>query len=135
MFPRVGRFRRADRILRAREFSRVAKTGQRVAAGGFVVVVARRGEEDGAIVDGERRKLGIAVGRRVGNAVVRNRLKRRIREWFRAARADLPAGSDTVVIARPPARELSGREVAAALDRLVARAGSAARVHPRGDAR
>ncbi len=113
----------------------MAKTGQRVAAGGFVVVVARRGEEDGAIVDGERRKLGIAVGRRVGNAVVRNRLKRRIREWFRAARADLPAGSDTVVIARPPARELSGREVAAALDRLVARAESAARVHPRGDAR
>jgi ribonuclease P protein component len=59
------------------------------------------------------------VSKRVGGSVVRNRVKRCIREWFRHAREQLPDGSDTVVIARRAARDLSGREVAVALDELL----------------
>ncbi len=46
-------------------------------------------------------RLGMAVSRRVGNAVVRNRIRRLIRESFRLLQHDLPAGYDLVVIARP----------------------------------
>lgn len=45
-------------------------------------------------------RLGLAVGRRVGNAVQRNRLKRLVREAFQRAFADIPAGWDFVVSVR-----------------------------------
>jgi ribonuclease P protein component len=51
------------------------------------------------------------VSRKVGGAVVRNRVKRRVREWFRQARRDLAPDLDLVVVARRAAAGLSGREV------------------------
>ena len=45
-------------------------------------------------------RLGLSVSRRVGNAVVRNGWKRRLREAFRAVRGQLPAGQDYVVVVR-----------------------------------
>ncbi len=56
-------------------------------------------------------RLGVTVSRRVGNAVVRNRLKRRIREWFRRKRRALPEGLDLVVIGRRGAVGLSSEEL------------------------
>lgn len=65
-------------------------------------------------------RLGLTVSRRVGNAVVRNRVKRRVREWFRHRRENLGDGVDLVVIARPEAAGLSYHEMARDLDALVA---------------
>jgi ribonuclease P protein component len=45
-------------------------------------------------------RLGLSVSRKVGNAVVRNRWKRLLREAFRLSREQLPAGIDLVVIPR-----------------------------------
>ena len=45
-------------------------------------------------------RVGLSVSRKVGNAVVRNRWKRLIREAFRLARPQLPVGLDLVVIPR-----------------------------------
>jgi ribonuclease P protein component len=123
VFSKTGRFQRADRILCARDFLYAAKAGKRRASKGFVVLIASRAEGIGVRSDGERARLGITASKRVGNAVIRNRVKRRIREWFRFAREGLPKGSDIVVIARQAAQDLSGREVAAILDEMTYRAG------------
>ena len=114
MDPQPGRFGRADRLLRSSEFKRVTRCGKRAAARYFVVIMAPC-EQPGV----QRQRLGVTVSRRVGNAVIRNRVKPRIREWFRTARHGLTAGIDVVVIARKGASELSTAEVGVALGSLM----------------
>jgi ribonuclease P protein component len=53
--------------------------------------------------DAESSRIGISVGRRSGGAVVRNRLRRRVRELFRRGRQALPAGLQIVVNIKPSA--------------------------------
>jgi ribonuclease P protein component len=81
----------------------------------FVLLVARRRAEDSST----RCRLGITASRKVGNAVVRNRVKRSVREWFRRDRARLGAEFDIVVIARRGARDLTGQEINARLAELI----------------
>ncbi len=107
----TGPFERADRLVRPEEFAYVLQHGRRLRMGAFLLVVAERVNEGG----GARTRLGITVSRRVGRAVVRNRLKRRIREWFRHERARIQGNLDIVVVARQAAAGLSGCEVARAL--------------------
>ena len=108
------RLPRGARLRDARDFARVNRDGQRRATPHFVAVCAP------ARADGPPR-LGLAVSRRVGNAVARNRVKRRVREWFRRNRRLLPAASDWVVIARSGAAELDAAATASELSRLAAR--------------
>lgn len=51
--------------------------------------------------DAAKSRLGLSIGRKVGNAVVRNGIKRMIREAFRLSRAEWPAAYDVVVVVRP----------------------------------
>jgi ribonuclease P protein component len=102
------------RLRDPRDFQRVNRTGVRRATAHFVAVVApARGDE--------APKLGLAVSRRVGNAVARNRVKRHVREWFRRARQELPPRTNWVVIARAGAAGLDGRALQAELAELAAR--------------
>ena len=65
-------------------------------------------------------RLGISASRRVGNAVVRNRWKRLLREAFRLTRQKLPQGIDLIVIPRPTA-EPTLATLIESLPRLAAR--------------
>lgn len=56
-------------------------------------------------------RLGVTVSRRVGNAVVRNHVKRRIREWFRHDTAKFDKPVDIVVIGRQAAASMTGPEI------------------------
>jgi ribonuclease P protein component len=64
-------------------------------------------------------RFGISTGRRLGGAVRRNRLRRRVREILRhAPRPDGP-GRDILIVMRPPATEATFPELRAALERLL----------------
>jgi ribonuclease P protein component len=116
--PSGGRGPKRRRLSRSAEFERVYRQG-RSKGNRFLVLYAFPRED--AAQDGPR--LGLSVGRRVGGAVDRTRVKRVLREAFWEEARRLPAGSDYVVVARPESLGLTEREgadgVRAALAELV----------------
>jgi ribonuclease P protein component len=106
------------RLSRSAEFERVYRQG-RSKGNRFLVLYAFPREDN----DDAGPRLGLSVGRRVGGAVERTRVKRVLREAFWEEARRLPAGSDYVVVARPEALGLAEREgtdgVRAALAELV----------------
>ena len=92
-----------------------ANRGLRVARPGFVLLAQPNG--------GKGKRYGITVTKKVGNAVVRNRIKRRFRELLRFALPDkgLP-DHDHVLIAREGAIERDFAKMAAELDDALTRA-------------
>lgn len=67
-------------------------------------------------------RFGFSVSRRVGNAVVRNRIKRRLREVMRLRMNQVQPGWDLVFIARYPIRNATYQQIDAACARLLRRA-------------
>lgn len=65
-------------------------------------------------------RYGISTGRRLGGAVQRNRVRRRVREALRASPAGGGHGWDILVVARPASVEATYDELSAALERLLA---------------
>ena len=86
------------RLKRRAEFLRVASKGRKTPAPGLVLQVLARGDQDPA-------RLGFTVTKKVGNAVVRNRTKRRLRAAAQVVlgEADAP-GADMVLIGRDGTR-------------------------------
>jgi ribonuclease P protein component len=93
------------RLSRSAEFERVYRQG-RSKGNRFLVLYAFPREDD----DDGGPRLGLSVGRRVGGAVERTRVKRVLREAFWEEARRLPEGSDYVVVARPEALGLAERE-------------------------
>jgi len=69
-------------------------------------------------------RVGITVSGRVGNAVVRNRVRRRLREAMRARLPMLRHGKDLVIAARPASATATWAELVEALDKVLTRAGA-----------
>lgn len=87
---------RRHRLSRSRDFDAVYRHGTSASTRYLTLHWFPRDEDP----DGEPR-LGLAVPRGVGSAVTRNRIKRQLRETWRALLADVPAGRDYVLVARP----------------------------------
>ncbi|QOC22601.1 ribonuclease P protein component [Wenzhouxiangella sp. AB-CW3] len=99
---------RQARLLTGPQFSRVFATRKARSNRFFTIHYA----------PAEFARLGMAVSRRVSNrAVVRNRIRRQIRESFRHQRTQLKT-MDYVVVARPAAAGLTPPELRDALDQL-----------------
>ena len=68
-------------------------------------------------------RFGLATGRTLGSAVIRNKVRRRLREALRSIGPSLRPGWDVLVIARPAIVGADQRALGAALGRLLARSG------------
>ena len=86
---------RRNRLSRSRDFDAVYRHGRSVSTRFLVLYWFERNGDAG------EPRLGIAVPKQLGGAVVRNRIKRQLRETWRAMLDRVPAGSDYVLIARP----------------------------------
>jgi ribonuclease P protein component len=120
MADRARRKRR--RLSRSGEFERVYREGRSHASRHLVVYAFPRADADSP-------RLGVSVGRKLGGAVERNKVKRLLREAFWARAEGLPDGLDFVIVARPPAGELArdggGRAIEEALGTVLEEAGLA----------
>ncbi len=105
-------FPKEERLLSRSEFLRLSAQGHTLHAPHFIIVYRS--------TTGPAIRIGITVSRRVGNAVVRNRLKRLIREFYRQNKGLFPA-ADYNVIARKGADGLDSRQVAQELVRALRR--------------
>ena len=97
------------------EFRRVYHRGKS-GVSPFLVVYARPNR-------GARNRLGITVSAKLGHAVVRNRVRRRLREVFRLAGPAMKQGYDVVLVARSRAVGASYRELETAFRRCCDRLG------------
>ena len=110
------RFPAARRLKLSREFDRVRKEGSTVGGGLLRLGVLP--------VEGEKSfRLGLITSRRVGGAVVRNRVRRRLREIIRRHQHALTRGVWFVVVARPAAAGANAAPLEAEWLRLAGRAG------------
>jgi len=125
----------AQRLRRRGEFAAAVRGGRR-AGRGVIVVHLVVPEPDSVVVSdlgtGPARasRAGFVVSKAIGGAVIRNKVKRRLRHLVRTRLAALPAGTDLVVRTQPGAADRSSFELAADLDAALAaalRRGSARR--------
>ncbi len=113
--PSLHTFPRAARIRASADFARVFDGARRTSTPELSLHWLR---------DGAPPRLGLAVSRKVDpRAVVRNRIKRNLREQFRERRSALAPGA-YVVVARKPAAALPNAQLRAAFDALLRRAGA-----------
>ena len=106
-----GTYPKAARVRYRREFLTIQRRGLRVHTPSFTVVAYR----DNAAL---RTRMGCAVSKRVGNSVVRSRVRRLIRECFRRLQDRLSA-VDFVVIAKPQAEQYAQSGLLAMVEDLV----------------
>lgn len=93
---------RLTRLKRRAEFLRVAGKGRKLGRGALLVQVLEGGGDEAT----GNARLGFTATKKLGNAVVRNRAKRRMREAARLELSANPApGHDIVLVAREPIRE------------------------------
>lgn len=99
--------KKENRLRKNMEFKKVYKSGKNYWNRNLIVYVRRNGTD--------KTRIGISITKRVGNAVVRNKLKRRIREVSRVYLPNLRKGYDLIFIPKKNAVDLSFAELESAI--------------------
>ena len=92
-----------ERLQRRKDFDLAFRNGSRRQTKNFTIILRPNGLEFS--------RLGVTVGKKVGNAVKRNRVKRYLREFFRLHKHKLPPSHDVVIIAKRDAATLAYQDV------------------------
>jgi ribonuclease P protein component len=117
-------FPRNERLRARQEFSRTLQQGARVEGD---LVLAYWISDDGRS-DGAAPRVGIAAGKRLGGAAVRNRLKRRLREAYRKRKSEFSWKNISIVlVARSRSLRSTSKEIEADVADLLARIEKAVR--------
>ena len=94
-----------------RDFGEVYRQGRSYGNRLLVMYILEKGQDHGS-------RVGISVSKKVGNSVVRHRIKRIIRECFRTSCDCWEDGCDIVIIARKEAKEKDYHQIESALRHL-----------------
>lgn len=105
------------RIKKDEEFQLVFKKGESFANRQFVIYVLDKPEQDYF-------RIGLSVSKKIGNAVVRNQVKRYIRQTFLELKDEIKIGKDYVIIARNPAATMDFFQVKSSLIHVLNRSKS-----------
>lgn len=117
------RFPKAARLTRSSEFARTKREGTAFHGKYLILSVLKDLPEDGV-------RAGFITSRRVGGAVTRNAIRRRLREIVRQARPQLRSGIWLVCVARPYAARASFQQLQAEWWQLARRSGIVGDVAP-----
>lgn len=97
------RFRRDERIRSKKDFTDIYRKGARIRGRDFNLVFRSNDLGHG--------RLGVVVSKKVGPAVVRNRIKRRFRDVYRRNKCAVPGALDIVVVTKPGMAAASRPEI------------------------
>jgi len=100
------------RVKKNKEFQEAFKKGKSVANRQFVVYILRKTEQ-------ENFRIGLSVSKKIGNAVMRNQIKRYIRQSFHEFQDRVQNGNDYIIIARKPTAEMDMHEVKKSLEHVL----------------
>ena len=109
--------RRKYRLRANADFQQIRRTGRTLIHPILVISVLPNGLDHS--------RFGFSIGRRIGKAVVRNRIKRRMRESvrLRIEKGEIAVGWDVVLVARHPVRDASFHQVDETIGLMLRRAG------------
>lgn len=110
-------FPREARLVRRGEFDAVYRAGRRRSSSHFTVFLRANELPES--------RFGVSIKKALGGAVVRNRIRRRLREVIRCRRSDIPAGWDIVIHPKSAVDKAPFAELAEELLRLLESAGQA----------
>jgi ribonuclease P protein component len=104
-----------NRLTKREYFDKVYRGGKSVANHQFVLYSYARHQQQGF-------RLGISVSKKLGNAVVRNKIRRRIKEIVRLNAQRFPGGYDLILIARKPVARMEYAEMEKSIFHVLKRA-------------
>ncbi|WP_373470695.1 ribonuclease P protein component [Carnobacterium alterfunditum] len=104
--------RKTYRVKKEAEFQKVFHNGRSTANRQFVIYVLDKKDQP-------HFRVGISVGKKIGNAVMRNNVKRRIRQSLTELKPQLKAENDFIVIARKPIAEMTMKETKKSLTHVL----------------
>lgn len=108
--------RRKLRLRNREEFSRIYRGGRSFANGQFVVYWSKRS-------NAESFRVGISASKKIGNAVVRNRMRRLVKEIVRHMEGEILPNVDFILIVRKPATTMSYAQLEGSIKHVLRKAG------------
>ncbi len=108
---KLNPFTKKYRIYRQKEFELVFKNGKVFRTNIFKAYLSSNGMEFS--------RLAVVVSRKVGNAVLRNKVKRICREWFRKKNLSFSVNSDLIILFRNKIDDFSGKMLSVKLEEII----------------